>query len=92
MIPSHEDYAAAWKILTRGKPMPCAYCGNDMIYGDQKRHPTRDHIWPKAVRSISEGRIGRVWCCASCNLAKGDMMPSEWLKVLTGRNEIEESE
>lgn len=62
--------------------MPCAYCGKMMAYGDPDLHPTRDHIWPKAVRSIAEGRVGTVWCCARCNREKGDMMPAEWLSKI----------
>lgn len=77
------DKIAAQALRDRAQPMPCAYCGDLMIYGDQKKHPTRDHIWPKAVRSISEGHTGTVWCCAECNLKKGDMMPSEWLAAIT---------
>ena len=78
-----EEYEAAAKLRALAREMPCAYCGEPMVHGDPLRHPTRDHIWPKAVRSMSAGRVGKIWCCAKCNGAKGDMMPSEWLAKIT---------
>lgn len=80
-----DDREAAVILVRRSPRMPCAYCGEPMVHGDPKRQPTRDHIWPKAVRSIAEGRVGKVWCCHQCNMQKGDMMPSEWLAVLESR-------
>lgn len=77
-----DDREAAEILVRRSPQMPCAYCGEPMVHGDPKRHPTRDHIWPKAVRSIAEGRVGKVWCCHQCNMKKADMMPSEWLAAL----------
>lgn len=77
-----SDYDAARELRKLSPNMPCAYCDEPMVLGDPIRHPTRDHIWPKAVRSISAGRVGKVWCCAKCNLEKGDMMPSDWLMKL----------
>lgn len=83
MTATPEDLVAAAAIRRAARTMPCAYCGELMDYSTPAKVPTRDHIWPKAVRSIAEGRIGRVWCCQSCNIRKGDMMPSEWLKTLS---------
>lgn len=77
-----KDYEAADALRDLAPQMPCAYCGELMVHGDPRRHPTRDHIWPKAVRSISAGRTGKIWCCALCNNEKGDMMPSEWLALI----------
>ncbi len=62
--------------------LPCAYCGVDMDSSDPSRRPTRDHIWPKGMRSIEQGRTGTVWCCHGCNIKKGNMTPSEWLAVI----------
>lgn len=80
-----EDYKAAAALVERAPKMPCSYCGQPMEYGHPELQPTRDHIWPKAVRSMDAGRTGKLWCCAKCNLEKGDMMPSEWLARLQSR-------
>lgn len=79
---TEEDYAAAELLAASAKPMPCAYCDIEMVYDDEHRRPTRDHIWPRDARSMENGRVGKVWCCAECNVRKAHMMPSEWLKVV----------
>lgn len=80
-----ENQAAADELKKLATAMPCAYCGVMMNYSSLATTPTRDHIWPKHERSITEGRIGKIWCCQACNIAKGDMMPAEWLAVLKTR-------
>jgi hypothetical protein len=79
---SLEDEAAASVLLGSAKDLPCAYCGTPMRYGSKTARPTRDHVWPKDVRSVTRGRNGTVWCCHLCNQRKGDMLPSEWLEVM----------
>lgn len=81
-IPSQADLDAAQFLRQLARTMPCAYCGEMMDYSSPAKVPTRDHIWPRLVRSITEGRTGKVWCCHACNIRKGDMMPAEWLAVL----------
>lgn len=81
-VPSREDHDAAQELRRLSHTMPCAYCGQLMDYSSLARTPTRDHVWPRKVRSIAEGRTGKVWCCHACNIRKGDMMPAEWLAVL----------
>lgn len=73
------DDAAAAVLLALAPVLPCAYCGAPMDPCDPLRRPTRDHIWPRRLRSLNAGRIGRVWCCGSCNLRKADKSPAEWL-------------
>lgn len=80
--PSQADYEAAEALRLLAWTMPCAYCGVMMDYSSPATVPTRDHIWTRLVRSISEGRTGKVWCCHKCNTQKGDMLPAEWLAVL----------
>ncbi|MEP3669950.1 MAG: hypothetical protein ABJN42_24840 [Roseibium sp.] len=84
---SPADYEAARILQSEAASMPCAYCRREMVYGDKDLHPTRDHIWTKTVRSMHQGRVGRLWCCSACNLEKGDMLPSEWLAVLRSREQ-----
>ena len=85
--PTPEDYAAAQAIQRMVKLQPCIYCGQPMDYTTPGRYPTRDHIWPSFSRSMTEGRVGKVWCCQACNTAKGSMMPADWLRVLEARRQ-----
>lgn len=84
-FPTPEDHQAVEELLATAPPMLCAYCGLSMVYGDRHRHPTRDHIWPKRVRSAAGGRNGTVWCCIACNRAKRDLLPAAWLRELKRR-------
>ena len=80
-----REEAAARELLAHAKLVPCPYCGEIMDPGDSLRRPTRSHIWPKGIRSVEEGRVGTVWCCAACTIRKGDMLPSQWLRSLIDR-------
>lgn len=76
------DDAAAHLLKADAHTLPCAYCGVPMTYDDQKTYPTRDHVWPKDMRSIEAGRTGKVWCCHQCNMRKGNKSPSHWLSEI----------
>ena len=54
----------------RGARM-CAYCGSE-------DDMTRDHVLPKS-RGGSHDESNKVWACRSCNSAKGNRTPEEWL-------------
>ncbi|MFG6082195.1 HNH endonuclease [Paracoccus litorisediminis] len=84
---TQRDYDAAWMLELMAELMPCAYCRMPMNYREPKRHPTRDHIWPKAMRSTVGNRTGKLWCCQECNSRKADKTPSEWLAMLRARHE-----
>ncbi len=49
----------------------CVYCGSDLDM-------TRDHVFPKS-RGGAHGDENKVWACRSCNSAKGNRTPEEWL-------------
>ncbi len=49
----------------------CVYCGA----GLKDFYPTRDHVLPKA----RFGSTATVLCCSTCNQAKGDRTPEEWV-------------
>lgn len=87
-----REEAAARELLAHAKLAPCPYCGEIMDPGDSLRRPTRSHIWPKGLRSVEAGRTGTVWCCASCTIRKGDMLPSQWLRSLIDRNLVRPKE
>lgn len=53
-----------------GDPV-CAYCGTE-------RDITQDHVIPTS-RGGDKGVHNRVWACRSCNSAKGNRTPQEWL-------------
>lgn len=80
-----KEYEAAAALAEMSAQMPCTYCRKPMVQGHSQLQPTRDHIWPKVMRSMEGGRTGKVWCCAKCNFEKGDMMPSEWLARLKSK-------
>ena len=82
----NREHLAVAELLSRANHMPCTYCGIPMDPSDSLTSPTKDHIWPKRYRSISEGRNGTVWCCHQCNTQKGDMLPSEWLSHMSAAN------
>lgn len=49
----------------------CAYCGTD-------EDLTTDHVVPRS-RGGGNETANKVWACRSCNSAKGDRTPEEWL-------------
>lgn len=87
--PTDADVAAAHKLANLPQVIQCAYCGvittGFQNYGEPPtaRSATRDHIWPKDLRSTE--RNGTLICCFRCNQLKGNMRPSEWLEYLEGK-------
>lgn len=51
--------------------MKCAYC-------DKEEKLARDHVVPRS-RGGPDNATNIVMACKSCNSAKGDQLPSEWL-------------
>lgn len=49
----------------------CTYCGTEDDL-------TRDHVMPKSRGGANDDE-NKVWACRSCNSAKGDRTPEEWL-------------
>lgn len=75
--PFVEAVADAAKPLLRqsrraARPVrECAYCGSDADI-------TTDHVMPRS-RGGSDAPDNIVWACRSCNSAKGNRTPEEWL-------------
>lgn len=87
-----REHAAALELMAIAQMVPCPYCGDLMDPANPMKRPTRSHIWPKGIRSVEEGRVGTVWCCAACTIRKGDMLPSQWLRSLIDRGLIRRKE
>lgn len=71
----------------------CFYCRSRTVLfatGLDPRACTRDHIFPRSWVRRTIGPqperwhvLNRVWCCAQCNAAKGNIMPDAWANRLT---------
>lgn len=74
-----------WKVEEQAKPLlrqtkrgqvlakfQCHYCGSDTDL-------TRDHVVPRS-RGGSNDPENIVYACRSCNAAKGNRTPEEWLR------------
>lgn len=79
------DADAAAILFAASAEMPCAYCGEIMQNTPRRRTATKDHVWPKHMRSIDKKQVGIVWCCGKCNLEKGNMSPAQWLAYMRRR-------
>jgi 5-methylcytosine-specific restriction endonuclease McrA len=49
----------------------CSYCGSEDDL-------TRDHVMPRSRGGLND-ESNKVWACRSCNSAKGNRTPEEWL-------------
>lgn len=82
---SNLDYVAANAILQSTVDIVCTYCGVDLLEINSPQLPlpdravTRDHVWPRRLRSTEGGRVGVVPCCHACNQRKGEMSPGDWI-------------
>lgn len=65
---------------------PCPYCRSIMRYDVSGRHPTRDHILPRARLRWLPGAMHHaeniVMACHDCNNDKGSMFLIEWWAAL----------
>jgi hypothetical protein len=65
--------------------MPCSYCGDllSIFRRRERKHPTRDHVWPRS-RFVQP-----VWCastvpaCGECNEEKSGRTLREWLTTMS---------
>lgn len=79
---TEKSYREGMRLFHTAPPLPCAYCGVIMTLKHDRLAPTKDHLWPRGTRSVTDGRSGSVWCCSGCNGKKSDMLPSAWLAAL----------
>jgi 5-methylcytosine-specific restriction endonuclease McrA len=68
------------KLRKRDRKARCFWCRAALAGSESKSQfrRTRDHVIPK-----SKGGTVRVWCCYTCNQAKGALMPAEWMAVIS---------
>jgi len=87
-LATNLDYVAANAILASKSEKYCTYCRRELLgfpgNGEtpEHDHTTRDHVWPRRLRSQTHNRNGIVLCCYRCNQEKGEMSPGAWVEKL----------
>lgn len=75
--------------LSRYDRKPCPYCGHEMLVGDSRRAPTRDHKIPRSrTKQIKPKGVNILIVCRACNGDKGDMTLDEFAAFLTKRGDL----
>ncbi len=75
----------------------CGYCNGPMVKlrtrlgnRDNPRQITVDHVFPTCRpfdmpdSGLMNRPANRVFCCAGCNIRKGNLHPLAWLRIVPG--------